>query len=313
MEYPFNVEFLGENGVDCGGLCRDMLSAFWESAYCNLFNGKSLLSPAVHPTCDLGSFPALGRILSHGYLVTRFLPVRIAFPTLASILMGSSVTIPDSVLLKIFESSISCHEASIVRDALAAKGDKFSSILSSRLISLFGRYGCREVPTPENLRQNMVKITRYEYQSKPLAGIAAIRSGIPVEHLALWSQFTVEQLFSLVVAMNADPAKVIDALFSETESEVEERVFTYLQQFIVSMNHDMLRRFLRFVTRSSAFTANEITAIYNNSAGLARCPITYTCTYTLELPISYITYGIFVCKFEAVLGDSQYAWRINSI
>ena len=312
MEYPFNVEFIGENGVDAGGLSRDMLSAFWENAYRNLFDGGSLLSPAMHPTCDVESFPTIGRILSHGYLVTGFLPVRIAFPTLASILMGSSVTVPDRILSRTFESSISCHEASIVRDALSVKEDRFSSSLSSRLISLFGRYGCREVPTPERLSQIMVKITHYEYQIKPLAGITAIRSGIPIEHLTLWNQFTVEKLYSLVAAMGADPSKVIEALFSETKSEAEERVFTYVQQFIVSMNEDMLRRFLRFVTGSSVFTANEITIIYSNSSGLARCPIAHTCTYTLELPVSYETYGIFVCEFEAVLSDSQYAWRIDS-
>ena len=305
------MEFVGENGVDAGGLSRDMLSAFWENAYCNLFDGGSLLSPAMHPTSELTSFSAIGKILSHGYMVTGFLPVRIAYPSLASILIGSSVIIPDPLLLRTFESSISCHEASIVRDALSVKGDRFSSTLLSRLISLLGRYGCREVPTPEKLRQIIVKITHYEYQIKPLAGIAAIRSGIPMEHLTFWNRFTAEKLYSIVVAMCADPSKVIDALFSETKNEVEERVFTYLQQFIASMNQDMLRRFLRFVTGSSVFTANEITVIYNSSSGLARCPIAHTCTCTLELPVSYETYGIFVHEFEAILSDTLYVWRID--
>ena len=112
--------------------------------------------------------------------------------------------------------------------------------------------------------------------------------------------------------MSADPSKVIDPLISETKSEGEERVFTFVQQFLASMNEDMLRRFLHFVTGSSVFTANEITIICNISSGLARCPIGHICTYTLELPVSYETYGIFVCEFETVLSDSQYAWRIDS-
>ena len=138
----------------------------------------------MHPTSDLTSFPitCMGKILSHGYLATGFLPVRITFPTLDSILKRPSITIPDRLLLETFESSISCHEASLIRDALLVKGDKYSSTLSSSLIALFSRYGCREVLTPVKLTQIITKITHYKYQIKPLAEISAIRAGKWASH-----------------------------------------------------------------------------------------------------------------------------------
>ena len=77
------------------------------------------------------------------------------------------------------------------------------------------------------------------------------------------------------------------------------------------MNQDMLRRFLRFVTGNSVFTVNDITVIYNNSSGLAQHPIAHTRSCSLELPVSYKTYGVFVNEYESVLNDSQYAWRID--
>jgi len=46
LEFPMRICFQGEKGVDVGGLYRDMLSAFWDEAYCQLFDGGSLLSPA---------------------------------------------------------------------------------------------------------------------------------------------------------------------------------------------------------------------------------------------------------------------------
>lgn len=306
------VEFVGELGVDAGGLTRDMFSAFWEEAYCRFFDGGSLLSPVIHPGSDLASLPIVGRILSHGFLVAGFLPVRIAFPTLASILLGSTITLPDSLLMTTFEDSISCHEAATVRDALSVKGERFSSTLNSKLITIFSRFGCREMPQPGKIRETIARIAQYEFQCKPLAGINAIRSGINSDHLSFWKQFSIDSLHSLVIAVTAHPAKVIDSLCSEPASHCEERVFMYLQQFIGQMNQNMLRRFLRFVTGSSVFSAHLITIIYNNSSGLSRCPIAHTCTYTLELPASYETYGIFVAEFESVLNDSQYAWMIDS-
>lgn len=241
------VGFVGELGVDAGGLTRDMFSAFWEEAYCRFFDGGSLLSPVVHRGSDLASLPIVGRILSHGFLAAGFLPVRIAFPTLACILLGSTITLPDSLLITTFENSISCHEAATVRDALAIKGERFSSMLTSKLIAIFG---CREVPRPGKVREIITRITQYEFQCKPLAGIDAISSGIHPNHLSFWRQFSTDSLHSLVMAATAHPAKVIDSLYSEPASQREERIFMYLQQFIGQMNQDMLHRFLRFITGS---------------------------------------------------------------
>ncbi len=40
-EYPLRVQFKGEQAVDSGGgVCRDMLSCFWERAYLKHFDGE---------------------------------------------------------------------------------------------------------------------------------------------------------------------------------------------------------------------------------------------------------------------------------
>ena len=90
-EHPFRIKFEGEKGVDTGGLTRDAFSAFWEEAYLRHFDGSSVLAPTVHAGLDISLLHTLGRILSHGYLACGYLPVRIAFPTLAAILLGADV------------------------------------------------------------------------------------------------------------------------------------------------------------------------------------------------------------------------------
>ena len=70
----------------------------------------------------------------------------------------------------------------------------------------------------------------------------------------------------------------------------EERVYGYLLTLISGLRSDELRSFLRFVSGSSVLVSNKITLSFNSLAGLARRPISHTCTYWLELSIAYSTY-----------------------
>ena len=65
-----------------------MLSAFWEVAYLSHFDGGSVVTPLLHAQVEMSTFPMLGKILSHRYFIAGFLPLRIAFPTLATMLLG---------------------------------------------------------------------------------------------------------------------------------------------------------------------------------------------------------------------------------
>ena len=123
-EYPLYIKFEGEIAVDSGGVQRDMLSAFWEEAYGRFFDGSSLLVPAVHPNVDTSLLPKLGLVLSHGYLACGFLPTKIAFPALASIL-NPWVTIPTNILVPAFAESLSVFEAAAVKEALATDSTHF--------------------------------------------------------------------------------------------------------------------------------------------------------------------------------------------
>ena len=84
-EFPLRVHFKGELGYDTGGVCREMISCFWQEAYKHAFDGSTLLLPIHHPHLDMRQ---MGMVLSHGYLVCGVFPTRITFPVLAYILLG---------------------------------------------------------------------------------------------------------------------------------------------------------------------------------------------------------------------------------
>ena len=107
-EFPFRVGFKGELTVDTGGVTRDMISAFFEEMYIKHFDGAALLVPLDIPNVSAPPFSVLGAIFSHAYLAAGMLPVKIAFPTLASILLPASTVgcLPDDLLL---DAGVTCQ------------------------------------------------------------------------------------------------------------------------------------------------------------------------------------------------------------
>ena len=292
-KYPFTISFTGEKAIDTGGVCRDMLAAFWEEAYCQMFDGGTLLTPVLHVHTDTSALPKLGTILSHGYLLQGFLPIRIAFPSLVGIIFGPTTDVHDDILLQAFADSLSSVEASLIKESLMTPTSSFSSNKLEKLVTIFSRFGAREMPQPHNLRQQLIQLAKFHFKTKPMAAISLIHSGIPAEEHSFWKGKSVSDLLSLYNALTASPSKVLELLVEpEVTNPVQIRVYHYLEQYIGNMNADEVYMFLRFVTGSSVLTSS-ITVVFNNLSGLARRPIAHTCSCMLELSSSYTTYGEF--------------------
>ncbi len=94
------ISFKDELAIDTGGVCRDMFSSFWEQAYLKNFDGETLL--CIRTPKSLLFLFWERTILSHGYLVSGFMPVHVAFPVIAAVLLGLDITISDVILLWTF-------------------------------------------------------------------------------------------------------------------------------------------------------------------------------------------------------------------
>ena len=315
-EYPFRVEFVGEKAVDIGGVSRDMFSGFFEEAYHKRFEGTSLVTPAIHPGMDLSSLPVLGSIISHAYLVSGTLPIRIAFPCLAAMLL-SECQLPDEVLINTFIDSLSVHDAMVLKQAFGEVRNQlpsFSADVMSGLHHVLSFYGCREVPRPQTLKHIVLQIANFEFKMKPSAAIASIRSGIPTKHLPFWEKMSIADFYSTYTALSVSPAKVLKMMDDcLTSNPCEERVLSYLRQYVGNMHLDELRAFLRYITGSCVCTSEGIAVTFNCLDGFGRRPIAHTCSCTLELPTTYVTYTDFVTEFQSVLRNEDYAWNMDAV
>ena len=208
-EFPLCITFKGERGVDIGGVYRDMLSVFWQEAYEKIFDGGCLLTPVVHPETDLSSLPVMGKILSHGYLSSGFLPVKIAFPALAVTLLRIN-EVSDKVLVTTFMETVSSVEAATLSRAFTVP--EFSGDMQVRLASILGRFGCRQLPSVDNLRQLLLQVAKFQFITKPSSALQAISSGIPMSHREFWKQLSVKELYDIYLALTASPEKVLEQL-----------------------------------------------------------------------------------------------------
>ena len=270
-----HISFVGEQAIDTGGVLQDMLSAFWEEAYLKHFDAAGLLTPIVHAQIDLFALPILGSVLSHGYLVTGYLPLRIAFPTLAGMLLGPGTPYQDEHLMSVFIDGISSTEAALLKECLKVKGSSFSVQTQAKLVDIFSWFDSRQLPTPTNLKQQLLQVAKYQFIIKPMAAIASINTGIPPVESDFWKGKTVDDLYTLYQALTADPSKVLELLTTEPEDELnssEQRVYLYLQQFVGNMRSDELQNFSRFVTGCSVCPNSNIKVIFNTLSGLSTTP-----------------------------------------
>ena len=308
-QYPLVITYDMEVAFDYGGVTRDMFSAFWEATYNSMFEGSSLLIPLTSFS-DTQVFHTIGTILSHGYLVSGHIPVRISLPSLLTIILGPCVDIPSSVLVAAFIDCISTLEQQLVRNAL--KCTYFEEKARADLISLFSRFGCCEIPTPMNLRKIIIESAKYEFLHKPAAASVMIHFGIPDDHKGFWKNLGTGGICNLYSLLSVTSEKVIDCLeCSEFSNCMEEKVFNYLKTMIGNILRDDLRNFLRFVTGSSVITPRNITVIFNSTTGFSRSPFAHTCSQTLELPITYKNYSDFYSEWMAILNNEN--WRMDIV
>jgi len=155
-EYPVKISFLNEKGYDTGGLLRDMLSEFWKTAYIRMFDGSGQLIPSIYPQTNMSLFTSLGKILSHGYMISRVMPLQITFPTFASVLLGPGVKVDDDMLITCLANSVSASESQLIRDSLKVNSGEFDNDTCDKLVNLLSRYDARVIPTPSRFKTELI-------------------------------------------------------------------------------------------------------------------------------------------------------------
>ncbi len=210
-------------------------------------------------------------------------------------------------LFDCFVDTVSNHEGELIKQAIReiqCGVDSFTSSLKSDLLGNLSRFNIREAPTPKNLHQMLINISKYEFLAKPVAALVIINSGVPEQHKRFWETLNVAKLLAIYHAQSVSTSMTLK-MFENAEgmNETQGRILMYLRQYIGNMSNDELRTFLRFVTGAATCSSLQVSVLFNGTDGLSRCPVAHTCSPSLELSTSYQTYKEFVDEFKACLNS----------
>lgn len=268
----------------------------------------------MNSSVNMATFATLGSVISHSYLVSGVFPDRVAFPCLEAALLGPSTVISNALLRESFVCCLSAHEASVVRNATSFGGSIYPLNIQDELISILSFYGCKEAPRPANLSQLLIQAAYYTFSIKPAAALSMMNAGIPENHRSFWKNRTVEKLYSFYISLSVSTAKVLNLLQEPViENASQAEVWQFLRRFVGNMNVDELRTFLRFVTGSFVISVPAISVSFNTLSGLARRPISHTCSPMLEISSTYVSLPEFTAEFSTVLFEPYYSWRMDSV
>ena len=99
------------------------------------------------------------------------------------------------------------HVIKVAFEEMVSDSANFTSPSKSALIATLGGFRARKIPTPHNLKTLLLQIVLCEFILKPAATIAAIKLGMPLQHLPFWERVGLCRLYQ---AESVLPAKVLD-------------------------------------------------------------------------------------------------------
>ena len=306
VEHYLQVCFVGEDGVDGGGLLKDMFSVFWIEAFNTYFTGENVFVPFLSIARQNEAnriYPLLGRILSHSTALLQTIPVRFCKSTLLTVIHSPSA-VNEECLLSDFMKFITESE----RDILGRAVRDFQSLQDSdreEVQYVFGRFGMGAVIRQDNINTLLANLARHELCMKPLFLCTLIKSGIPQNHFqAFWEKLSNTTLNDLYKALVPTTSGVLSLIETDDNLRPEEDVtFYYLRDFIRGLGEDDLQSFLRFVTGQDILPQKPIRVMFNRLQGVSRRPIAHTCRNSLELSLCYETIQEFSREFKAILKD----------
>ena len=179
--------------------------------------------------------------------------------------MGPTVKIPDEILLESFLDYLGLvhYEIKTVKDASnTLSTGQLLPILISKLTTLLRHYGCRSLPTPENVKRLILEVARHEFMIKAAGATCSMHAGVPEEHKSFWSKYSVKELYGIYKLLIESPVKVIERILEPPEMSTNERVFGYFIQFIGSLDVDELMLLMHFITGSSVSHRRDLQWMY---------------------------------------------------
>ena len=306
-ESEIEVQLLNEDAVDFGGVTRDMFCSFWDELIndTELFSGIDSKVPifnASNASSAMKKLPIVGRILSHSYLVTGCFPTSLSLVSVISMFLGSSAPINDDILLNCLFEYLPRPESKFISQALSLSS--FDELTLNRLIDIYATNGLTRIPTPANLRTDILYLATFLLRLQPQICFSTILGGMSSSQRSAWSSLQVKDFVQIYTQQSLSAEKIIEALDPDSSllTADQERVYYFLKTFIREVTPEYLKRLIRFITGSSNLLVSSLPITFHSAK---QFPKAMTCSNTLILSSFYQTYSSFRNDLMSVLQNED--------
>ena len=140
LQCKLNVQSKGEVGLGIGGPTRDLFASLWNAAYEEYFEGDTVNIPFCSPHQQIQMktvFQKFGRILYHGWLLTKEIPVHFCEASFDCLLHGEEA-VDESMLERCFLLYLSQYERDMMTKALLT--ELLATYQQNAILGLYEQY-----------------------------------------------------------------------------------------------------------------------------------------------------------------------------
>lgn len=283
------VTFLGEIGIDGGGLTKELFNLFFVKCEGIFFQGEDCLVPylELNRLNELDKFVIIGRILQHMLLLTNQIPAKLS-RIILMLIANPETHIESDILLQELLRYVNPYLRKILRKAVKdfmSLTEKETEIIQD----FFQTHRFFAKPSSDKLSDQLNIIATEIFVEKPKRLIAQIRHGVsPEKHPNFWNNCD----FDVLVDMQTPTAtKVVNCLVTDTYLTNEENdILHYFTMYIQCLDKEKLANLIFLIT-GSYLMPTAIHVKFNETVGLSQRPIFTTCTDTITLPKTYAHYN----------------------
>lgn len=280
-----------EMAVDDGGVCRDVLTEFWNDFYEQCTVGKDFKVPYLRHDFGEAEWASVGRIICFGWQKVKYLPVKIAPVTLEQAVFGSV----ESDLMDTFMKYVSEPDRMIFESCCS----DFESADMDELMDAMAIHHCRRVPTADNIKQILLELAHQKLIQEPAFVIDQWNNILtPIKS-------ELRGIAALYQDLQPTSRKIIRSIaYPESQNAQEKQIVTYVNAYLRESDKQHLSSFLRFCTGSDLCLGKTITVSFTQVQGFQRRPVSHTCGCYLELSVFYDSYPEFKYEMNKVLENN---------
>ena len=290
-----------ERGEDVGGVYRDAIGCFWQEFY-NSCLGEEERVPNLRHDFQSSEWTAIGRVIVKGYLDLGYFPCMLSKAFMASAFFNENA-VSEEMLLHSFLRYVAKDEMEVITAVLKGESGLEDNEEQQDLLD---RFGCRKLPTKENVRYLLLEIAHKEIIQRAQYVADSWRNVLQVVIHRREEVSTVEGLCTLYNLVEPTNRKVLQLLNAAPNSNSERAAVDFLKRYIRGLDVSKLKLFLRFTTGADVICVNSIGVEFSRLEGLGRRPITHTCGPVLELPSTYETFPELREEFSNILEKSKW-------